>query len=303
MELRQLEYLVAIDETGSFSAAARRLGVRQPSISEQIKRLETMLRQPLLDRLPGRVVPTAAGRQLLDHARRILAEVAEARGRAADAAGGEVSGRLAIGVIPTIAPFLLPRLVPRFERQHPKVELIASEQPTPRLIELLAQGEIDVAVASVVDPAPTHVQVEAVADEPLVLMMPAKHRLARRRRVTLAEAGRERFVALHEVHCLAGQSARFCLMRDPRPPVVMHGDSLFTLATMVAAGTGVSIVPRMMADGGAAVRGCAFRPFAPARDVPAPTRSLTLLWPLLRYRTLAARAFAAMATATLRARR
>lgn len=301
MELRQLEYLVAIDETGSFSAAARRLGVRQPSISEQIRRLETTLRQPLLDRLPGRVVPTAAGRQLLGHARRILAEVAEARARAGDAAGGTIAGRLAVGVIPTIAPFQLPRLVPRFERQHPDVELIASEQPTPRLIELLARGEIDVAIASAVEPAPAHVQVEAIADEPLVLMVPAKHRLAKRRRVSLADAAGERFVALHEVHCLAGQSARFCLMRDPRPPVVMHGDSLFTLATMVAAGTGVSIVPRMMADGGAAIRGCAFRAFAATREAAAPpSRPLTLLWPLLRYRTLAARAFAAMATRELR---
>lgn len=299
MEIRQLEYLVAIVDTGSFSAAARRLDVRQPSVSEQVRKLETTLRQRLLDRLPGRVVPTPAGAQLVAHARRILAEVAEATSRCADVDG--VSGRLVVGAIPTVAPFLLPRLVPAFERKYPRVELAIAEQTTPRLVELLTRGELDVAVASSVDPPPPHVQVDAIADEPLMLMVPARHKLARRRQVALAALADERFVALHELHCLAGQAARLCLMRDPRPPVVMHGDNLFTLASMVAAGTGVSLVPRMMAEGATcAVRGCTFRPFARAKGEPLPSRPLTLLWPLLRHRTRAARAFAEMAAAMLR---
>src|SRR5215217_910398 len=111
MELRQLEYFVTVVETASFSAAARQLGVAQPSISEQIRKLERELRQPLLDRLPRRVVPTPAGQQLAEHARRILAETSEAVRHARDAAGGKVGGRLAVGAIPTIAPFVLPRLV------------------------------------------------------------------------------------------------------------------------------------------------------------------------------------------------
>lgn len=298
MEIRQLEYLVAVVDSGSFSGAARRLGVKQPSISEQLRKLETTLRQRLLDRLPGRVVPTSAGAAVVAHARRILAEVAEATSRCAELDG--VGGRLSVGAIPTIAPFLLPRLVPAFERRYPDVELSIAEQATPRLVESLARGELDVGVASIVDPPPSHVQVDLLGDEPLVLMLPARHRLARRPHVGVSELAAERFVALHELHCLAGQSARFCLMRDPRPPVVMHGDNLFTLASMVSIGMGVSLVPQMMADcPTCAVRGCVFRPFERTRGEPWPERPLTLLWPLLRHRTRAARAFAEMATAML----
>src|SRR5688500_17725122 len=106
MELRQLEYLVAVVEAASFSGAAQRLGVTQPSISEQIRKLERELRQPLLDRLPRRVVPTPAGHKLVAHARRILAEVSEAAASACDEQGGRLGGRLVVGAIPTIAPFL-----------------------------------------------------------------------------------------------------------------------------------------------------------------------------------------------------
>ena len=300
MELRQLEYLVAVVEAESFSRAARDLGVAQPSISEQIRKLERELRQPLLDRLPRRVVPTPAGQQLVEHARRILAEVAEAKRRAGEAARGRLSGRLAIGAIPTIAPFLLPRLVPAFERRHPQVELVVSEDTTSRLVEHLIRGDLDLALASTVPTTP-HLQVDEITSEPLLLMLLSRHRLARARKVDPARLAGERFVALHEMHCLADQSARFCLQRELRPPVVMHGSNLFTLSAMVAIGMGVSLVPQMMntgAEGGqCAVRGCAFRGFAGDET---PSRPLTLLWPLLRYRTRAARAFADMAAALLR---
>src|SRR5687768_2275721 len=240
MELRQLEYLVAVVDASSFSAAARQLGVAQPSISEQIRKLERELRQPLLDRLPRRVVPTPAGQQLVEHARRILAEISEAKRRAGESAKGKLSGRLAIGAIPTIAPFLLPRLVPAFERKHPEVGLVVSEDTTARLIEQLAHGEIDLALASSVSATTPHLQVEKLAEEPLLLMLPARHRLARTKakRVDPDALMGERFVALHEMHCLADQSARFCLQRELRPPVVMHGSNLFTLSAMVAIGMG-----------------------------------------------------------------
>ena len=302
MELRQLEYLVAVIDASSFSEAARQLGVAQPSISEQIRKLESELRQPLLDRLPRRVVPTPAGQQLVEHARRILAEVAEAKRRAGEANKGKLSGRLAIGAIPTIAPFLLPRLVPAFERKHPQVTLVVSEDTTSRLIEQLTRGELDLALASTTPATTPHLQVEQLGEEPLLLMLPARHRLARAKakHVDPDALMGERFVALHEMHCLADQSARFCLQRELRPPVVMHGSNLFTLSAMVAIGMGVSLVPRMMAASSTCVvRGCAFRPFA-VGDVP--TRELTLLWPLLRYRTQAARVFAEMATGLLRSR-
>ncbi len=295
MELRQLEYLVAVVDAAGFSAAAHRLGVTQPSVSEQIRKLERELKQPLLDRLPRRVVPTPAGLKLATHARRILAEVHEAARSACDA-DGELTGRLAIGAIPTIAPFLLPRLLTRFEKDHPGVELAVTEDTTPRLVDLITRGELDLAIASSVDETP-HLQVDEVGEEPLLLMLAKDHRLTRGGRVSPGKLAGERFVALHDMHCLAGQAARFCLQRDLRPPVVMYGSNLFTLSAMVAIGMGVSLVPRMMAESRASVvvADCAFRPFTGEP----PTRPLTLLWPLLRYRTRAARAFAARVTEAL----
>lgn len=299
MELRQLEYLVAVAEAASFSAAARRLGVTQPSISEQIRKLEAELRQPLLDRLPRRVVPTPAGQKLISHARRILTEVSEASRTVCDANAGRLGGRLAVGAIPTVAPFLLPRLVRAFERRHPGVELTVTEDTTARLIDQITHGDLDLAIASTAPAAP-HLQIEPIDEEPLLLMLPSRHVLAKTRRVAPDALASERFVALHEMHCLADQASRFCLQRELRPPVVMHGSNLFTLSAMVAGGMGVSLVPRMMAmNRTCSVRGCTFRPFAGDP----PTRPLTLLWPLLRYRSAAARAFAKMATAAVRPKR
>jgi LysR family transcriptional regulator, hydrogen peroxide-inducible genes activator len=296
MELRQLEYLIAVVEESSFSAAARRLHVTQPSISEQIRKLERELKQPLLDRLPRRVIPTPAGQQLVEHARRILAEVGEATRRSADAASGKLGGRLTVGAIPTIAPFLLPRLIPAFERRYPDVELLVIEDTTQRLLDQTLRGEIDLAIASTVA-STAHLHVDTLTEESLVLMLPTRHRLTRGQRVSPAILEGERFVALHEMHCLADQSAQFCIQRDLRPPVVMHGSNLFTLSAMVAIGMGVSLVPRMMSESPAChMRGIAYRPFTGAP----PKRPLTLMWSLLRYRTLAARAFATMAATMLR---
>lgn len=298
MELRQLEYLVAVIETASFTRAARKLGVAQPSISEQLRKLERELRQPLLDRLPRGVVPTPAGQRLAVHARRILAEIGDATRDAADAVSGKLSGRLAIGAIPTIAPFLLPALLPKFERLHPDVELIVTEDTTSRLLDQITNAEIDLAIASSA-PQTQHIHVETIAEEPLVLMLPVRHALTKSTRVSPGALADERFVALHEMHCLAGQSSRFCASRELQPPVVMHGSNLATLSAMVSAGIGVSLVPQMMqASGTCAARGTTFRPFAGER----PTRPLTLIWPLLRHRTLAVRAFAEMARKMLTSR-
>lgn len=298
MELRQFEFLIAVVEEASFSAAARRLSVTQPSISEQIRKLERELGQPLLDRLPRRVIPTPAGHQLLEYARRIMADVGEAKRRSADTKSGKLAGRLTVGAIPTIAPFLLPRLLPAFERRYPEVELFVVEDTTQRLVDQTLQGEVELAIASTV-PATPHLHVEIVDEEPLVLMLPTRHRLNRGKRISPIVLEGERFVALHEMHCLADQSAQFCIRRDLQRPVVMHGSNLFTLSAMVAIGMGVSLVPQMMSESPArGVRGIAYRPFAGQ----APARPLTLSWSLLRYRTLAARAFASMTAAMLRGR-
>lgn len=295
IEFRQLQYFAAIADEENFSRAAARLGVAQPSLSQQIRKLERELGQPLFDRLPRRVALTPLGEQLLVHARRALAEIADAR-RCAEDAAGDICGPLAIGAIPTITPFLMPRLLARYEKTFPRVQLRVVDDVTDVLMRQLELGQIDLAILSSVDPIPPSIHVETICREPLMLMLPANHPLTRRRVIPWASLAHERFLALHAVHCLAGQVSSLCDRRGVHPPIILHGAHLATLASMVSAGLGLSLVPRMMALASASDVPV-FRPLGPPR----PERLLTLAWSLLRYRTRAAREFAAMAALALRA--
>ena len=129
MEIHQLRYLVAVAEEGSFSRAAAKVRVAQPSLSQQIRKLEAEVGQPLFDRLPRSVVLTEAGRCLIDYARQILASIGDAR-RCVDEFKNEVAGRLAVGAIPTIAPYVLPELVGKFQKHYPEVTLEIVEDVT-----------------------------------------------------------------------------------------------------------------------------------------------------------------------------
>jgi LysR family hydrogen peroxide-inducible transcriptional activator len=226
----------------------------------------------------------------------VLAEIADARRRIGDTPG-HVTGSLAVGAIPTMAPFLLPGVLRRFARRHPDVRLTVVEDVTDRLLAALERGEIDVAVLSSA-PAPPTVHCERIGREPLRLMLPANHALAksspssgtRRAKEPAAVPWRavagERMIVLQEMHCLAGQVSRFCDRGGVRPPVFMRGAQLSTVAAMVAAGLGVSVVPEMMCRA-SRWPGCAIRAIAGE----SPSRDICLAWSLLRYRTNAARAF------------
>lgn len=284
MEIHQLEYLVALAEEGSFTRAAERLHIAQPSLSQQIQKLEREIGQPLFDRLPRGVTATEAGQTLLGHARRILAEIEDARRQASELRDA-IRGTLTVGAIPTMAPFLLPKVVPDFIRDHADVRVEIVEDVTARLLEQLDQGRIDLAVMSDADPGRSLI-LETIGAEPLVVLMPAKHRLAKRRTVDWTDIADERFLVLHDMHCLSGQVEMFCRPRGLKPTIAARGAQLVTLAEMISAGIGVSVVPAMMrAVDRAASR--VYRPFA--GDVP--TRPICVAWSLFRYRTNAAREF------------
>jgi LysR family hydrogen peroxide-inducible transcriptional activator len=285
MEIHQLEYLVAVAEEGGFTRAAERMQVAQPSLSQQIKKLEKELHQPLFDRLPRGAVLTEAGQRMLEHARRALAELHDARRRVSEV-GGQVTGALAVGAIPTIAPFLLPAVVRSFLGRWPEVRVSVTEDVTARLLARVGQGELDLAVLSSAGEVP-NVHVERVGAEPLYLAVSAGHRLAGRRRVAWREVADEPFVLLHDEHCLAGQVQEYCVPHGLRPAVVARGAQLHTVATMVSTGLGVTVLPEMFRAADAAADRVYVR-FAP----PTPQRELCMAWSLLRYRTNAARAFA-----------
>jgi len=292
MEIHQLRYFVAVADEGSFSRAAAKVRVAQPSLSQQIRKLEAEVGQPLFDRLPRSVVLTEAGRCLIDYARQILASIGDAR-RSIDELKDEVSGRLAVGAIPTIAPYILPELVGKFQKHYPEVSLEIVEDVTDGITRRVEAGELDVALASTCQQSPT-LRRESVGNEPLLALVPEGHPLAKKTLVELDDLKSQRFLLLHEMHCLSQQVHHLLESRRLRPEIALAGSQLGTIANMVAAEIGVSIVPQMMVKH-RATSGCVSLPFAP----PVPERELNLLYNPLRFQSKAAAAFRQEAAAAL----
>jgi LysR family hydrogen peroxide-inducible transcriptional activator len=286
MELHQLRYFAAVADARGFSRAAAACYVSQPSLSQQIRKLEDELGERLFDRLGRTVALTAAGRALLPRARRVLAEVDAARRGVVDEAGGE-TGSLAVAGIPTISPFLLPGAIKRFVRAHPLAELIVREDLTEVLLERLARGELDLMVCSL-PLEQDWLRYEELTAEPLLLAAPGTHVLAARRRVRAAELDGQRAVVLHEMHCLGQQVRAFCRERAT-PRIVCRAGQLATVLSLVSLGLGVSIVPRMCAATEQR-SGCCFRRLIG----PTPVRSVVVAWHARRRRPRLADAFIRM---------
>ena len=295
MEVHQLRYFVAVADEGSFSRAAAKVRVAQPSLSQQIRKLEAEVGQPLFDRLPRSVVLTEAGRCLIDYARQILALIGDAR-RCVDELKGEVAGKVAVGAIPTIAPYVLPELVVTFQKHYPDVVLEIVEDVTDSITRRIEAGELDVALASSCRPSPT-LRRESVGAEPLLALVPEKHPLAKKDVVELDDLKSQRFLLLHEMHCLSQQVNQLLESRRLRPEIALAGSQLSTIANMVAASIGVSIVPQMMVKH-YATPGCVSLPFAP----PVPERELNFLSNPRRFQSKAAAAFRREAAAALSAK-
>jgi LysR family hydrogen peroxide-inducible transcriptional activator len=292
MELHQLRYFVAVADEGNFSRAAAKVRVAQPSLSQQIRKLEAEMGQPLFDRLPRSVVLTEAGRCLLDYARQILASIGDAR-RCVDELKGKIAGDVAVGAIPTIAPYVLPQLVVTFQKHYPDVTLHIVEDVTAGITQRIETGELDVALASTCQNSPT-LRVDRLASEPLLALVPEGHPLAKQTVVSFDDLKSQRFLLLHEMHCLSQQVHHLLESRRLLPEVALAGSQLSTIANMVAAGIGLSIVPQMMVKHHA-TPGCVSLPFAP----PVPERELNVLYNPLRFQSKAAAAFREEAAAAL----
>jgi LysR family hydrogen peroxide-inducible transcriptional activator len=285
MELHQLRYFVAVAETGSFTRAAEREGVTQPTLSEQVMRLESKkhgVGRRLFDRLGRKVVLTDAGNELLGRAQSILAAVNDAERAIRDSAEG---GRLRVGAIPTIAPFVLPGAVSRFSRGHAGVELQLVEDRTERLLDGLLTGELDLGVMAL-PIRDDRLHVESLYTEPLVMALPAKHRLASKSELKLVDVMNEPFILLDEMHCFGDQVLSLCRRGGLEPKVVCRGEQIATLLAMVAAGQGLSVVPEMAATGDTSAKRV-YRPLGK----PTPTRTLCAVWHKQRYRPPSLRAF------------
>ena len=245
MELHQLRYFVAVVREGTFTKAAQRLYITQPSLSEQIRKLETELGSPLFRRLGRRLALTSAGESLLPHAEKVMLEVEEARARVQEVRGLR-RGRLSIGVLPSAAARLLPRFVAEFRRHHPGVEVVLREESDSAEFEqLVHDGVLDLAIVRLPPARRTDLEVEVLVREPLVLVAPPGHRLADRRSVTLADLAHEPFVMMRPGHGLRESLQSLCRQAGFDPNVVLEAGQLASLVGLVLAGIGITVVPRM----------------------------------------------------------
>lgn len=243
MDIHQLRDFVAVASAGSFSQAALKCRVAQPSLSKAIQRLEAEVGDKVFIRLKRRTVLTSAGEITLKHAVRILSEVEDMKREIGDTRGLR-RGSVSVGVLPTIAPYLLPRVVSRFTEACPGLEIVVHEDMTVNLLRMLDVCELDLAIMSL--PITNDgFEREALFTEELLLAVPAKHPLAVKERISVSDLEQERFILMKEGHCLGDQILSFCTQNDLRFQIVLRSSQIETVQSLVMAGLGMSLVPQM----------------------------------------------------------
>lgn len=271
MEIHQLRYVVAVARTGNFSRAAEQCHIAQPSISQQIQKLEDELGERLFERTKREARLTGHGEAFLLRAMRILEEVDAAKREAKDAKD-LLRGRLTVGVLPTIAPYLLPDLLAGFTAKYPGIEMVVHEDTTAALLKLTHAYEIDFALAS--RPiADQRVEVKDLFTEELLLALPRDHPLTRKRTVKLPDLENERFIVMKEGHCLGDQLLSFCERRALKPTISFRSAQLETIQALVSSGIGISLIPAM-----AASRQREDLPKYRSLPRPGPSRKIVALW-------------------------
>lgn len=284
MNLRDLEYLVAVGDHGHFGRAAQACFVSQPTLSTQIKKLERELGVDLVERTPGRALLTDAGERVAERARAVLREANSIRGIAKQAQDPE-AGSVRLGLIPTLAPYLLPHVVPALHDRFPRLELLLVEEKTDVLLERLRDGELDAGVLAV-PVEDDQLTCAPLFREDFVLAVPTGHALADSDEpVTSTALGVEDDVLLlEEGHCLRDQALDVCQVAGASERVGFRATSLETLRQMVSAGVGVTLLPELSVQPPVpAIDEVVVRPFAE----PVPHRDIAMLWrPTSVYRDL-----------------
>jgi LysR family hydrogen peroxide-inducible transcriptional activator len=272
MEIHQLRYVTAVARAGNFSRAADQCHVSQPSLSQQIQKLELELGERLFDRSAREAKLTSHGEAFLCRATKILEEVAAAKRDAKDSKE-LLSGTVSIGVLPTIAPYLLPQAMARFTRKYPGVEIVVHEDTTERLLKLAIACEIDFALAS----RPIHderLHLHDLFAEELLVAFPPGHSLLKKRTLRTADLEGEQLIVMKEGHCLGEQVLAFCDRRDLRSKISFRSAQLETIQSLVQAGLGISLIPAM-----ATQRNRSHAPKYRSLPKPRPERKIVALWP------------------------
>lgn len=271
--IRQLEYLVAVAETLHFRKAAQNCAVTQPALSAQIQGLEELLGIQLFERNRRRVLLTKAGREAVARARRVLDDC-DALAEAARSASEPLAGELRMGVIPTVAPYLLPRVLPCLRENHPKLRLFLREEFTHELIDRLNSGELDCLLLAL--PASGgDFEHQLLFHDAFWLALPHGHALLARESVKYDDLKDQEVLLLEDGHCLRDQALAICNRGGANESMRVRATSLGTLTQMVSGGLGVTLLPELaIAVEAREGSGVELRPFAE----PVPQREIGLVW-------------------------
>ena len=273
IKLKDLRYLVALADERHFGRAAQRSFISQPTLSAQLKKLEAYLGVQLIERQPKVVTLTAAGEQVVARARRIL-EASDEVITLARSHRDPLAGKLRIAFLPTIGPYLLPRVAPKIRKAAPRLELRLYEYQTAPMLEKLRAGEIDMGILAL----PVELdglESRLLYEEPFTVALPERHRLAKRATIRVPDLENETLLLLEDGHCLRDQALEVCSRGALHESQDFRATSLETLRQMVATGSGITLLPELASRGAYGnARGVVTRPFAK----PVPVRRIGAVW-------------------------
>lgn len=272
--LRQLQFFIALCDTGNYHRAADKLGITQPALSAAIKEIEGLLGGAMIDRsVRKKVIPTAAGEKLLREARLILNHCTQA----CDQVRREIDPHfwtIRLGVIPSIAPFVMPQILPVIKERLPKLDIRIIEATSAHLKQRMADGVIDYALMAFPYDMPGFVQHE-LFQEAFVCAVPAQNDpFAGHGQITMADLRDQKLLLLEDGHCLRSHALEACRISAAQEQETFRASSLSTLIQMVAHGQGMTLLPRMAVTYGALPPDIAIKPFA----APAPVRTIGAAW-------------------------
>ncbi len=269
MNIRDLQYLVSLADHGHFGKAAKESHVSQPTLSMQIKKLEAYLDVQLVERTPKHIMLTNIGAQISERARIILAEIQDIRA-IAKSAQTPYSGDFRLGAFPTLAPYILPLVVPAIHQKLPNLKLLLIEEKTDALLEALKIGALDAALLAL-PINQEHIEYIDLFDDPFLLAVSTEHPWAQKNEVRLQDIGQNTLLLLEEGHCLRSQALDVCNILGISEYPDFRATSLETLRQMIIANVGTTLIPRIAAK---KTKGIIYIPFAP----PIPERKIALVF-------------------------
>ena len=272
MNIRDLQYLVAVADTQHFGRAAERSFVSQPTLSAQLKKLEEELGVQLIERNNKRVRVTKEGEAIVAQARVVLSEIEHLKALAQHSQD-PLAGTFHLGIIPTLGPYLLPHILPAFKKQLPNLQLIVQENKTENIVSALKEGELD-AIILALPIESTGLEGKELFCEPFYIALPTEHLLNKKKKLSLQDLKEETLLLLDEGHCLREQALEACQFARGKKTPGFQATSLETLRHLVAAGDGVTLLPGLSVSSAEKDSAIRIKMFAN----PVPSRQVGLLW-------------------------